>query len=472
MSTVSTSAGAALPRRRRCALESFNPATGAILGSVQVTAPDDVEQVVGRRRARCSRCGHCCALEDRARYMRRVAQVIIDEFDEMARPARREQGSPRAEVVAHRAAAGDRRADLDRRGRRAGPRRARRVRGPPLDGAAPSARGVRVRAVRRDRGDRALELPVEHPLGEIARALMAGNGVVLKPASRRRLIGERIVGVFGARHAARRASCGWCTAARGSARWPRARRRQGVLHRLRRGGARGGTRRARRRMKGCVLELGGKDPMIVLADAHVARAASGALWGGFANAGQTCWAIERVYVERRGVRAAASPTWSTGRGQCASGTRARGRADRPDRLQAAACELVRELVDDAVAQGARLHCGGPLQTPPGVRRGGRVLRADGADRGDARDARDARADRRAGAGGDRRRFDRPRRWSSPTTASTALGASIWTSDRYRGRGSRASCTRGWCGSTTTSPRRRSRAGRGAQRPAAGWGARS
>ena len=38
-------------------------------------------------------------------------------------------------------------------------------------------------------------------------------------------------------------------------------------------------------MKGSVLELGGKDAMLVLADAHLEHAVAGCLWGGFANAG-------------------------------------------------------------------------------------------------------------------------------------------------------------------------------------------
>jgi len=47
-----------------------------------------------------------------------------------------------------------------------------------------------------------------------------------------------------------------------------------------------------------VLELGGKDPMIVLEDANVDVASSAAVWGAFVNAGQTCLSVERCYVHR------------------------------------------------------------------------------------------------------------------------------------------------------------------------------
>jgi acyl-CoA reductase-like NAD-dependent aldehyde dehydrogenase len=45
-----------------------------------------------------------------------------------------------------------------------------------------------------------------------------------------------------------------------------------------------------------VLELGGKDALVVDVDADVERAARGAVWGAFSNSGQTCMAVERVYV--------------------------------------------------------------------------------------------------------------------------------------------------------------------------------
>ncbi|MCC6274377.1 MAG: aldehyde dehydrogenase family protein [Leptospiraceae bacterium] len=53
-----------------------------------------------------------------------------------------------------------------------------------------------------------------------------------------------------------------------------------------------------RMLKPVILELGGKDPMIVFEDADLERAAKGAIWGGFFNSGQTCISVERVYVEK------------------------------------------------------------------------------------------------------------------------------------------------------------------------------
>jgi acyl-CoA reductase-like NAD-dependent aldehyde dehydrogenase len=46
------------------------------------------------------------------------------------------------------------------------------------------------------------------------------------------------------------------------------------------------------------LELGGKDPMIVCADAHIERAVHAALWGGLTNSGQVCMSVERIYVQK------------------------------------------------------------------------------------------------------------------------------------------------------------------------------
>lgn len=55
---------------------------------------------------------------------------------------------------------------------------------------------------------------------------------------------------------------------------------------------------ASRNLTNLSLELGGKDPMVVCADADIERAARGAVWAAFMNCGQSCGSIERVYVSR------------------------------------------------------------------------------------------------------------------------------------------------------------------------------
>jgi succinate-semialdehyde dehydrogenase/glutarate-semialdehyde dehydrogenase len=53
-----------------------------------------------------------------------------------------------------------------------------------------------------------------------------------------------------------------------------------------------------KRLHRIVLELGGKDPMIVCKDADLKAAAKAAIWGGMMNAGQVCCSVERIYVEK------------------------------------------------------------------------------------------------------------------------------------------------------------------------------
>jgi acyl-CoA reductase-like NAD-dependent aldehyde dehydrogenase len=56
------------------------------------------------------------------------------------------------------------------------------------------------------------------------------------------------------------------------------------------------AKRAAERLIPCGLELGGKDPMLVLDDAPLERAANAAVWGALFNSGQTCTSVERIYV--------------------------------------------------------------------------------------------------------------------------------------------------------------------------------
>src|SRR3954467_14049802 len=160
-------------------LESLNPATGERLGAVPVTDPGDVQKVVADV-AEVQPFWAQLRLEDRARYMRRAAQVIIDHLDELTTLLTREQGKPRAESYSMELV-------------------------PTIDALhwiADHGRKIladeKIRYTQRFLGGKKSffsyeplgvvgvispwNYPWSIPFGEVAIALMAGNGVVLKPA--------------------------------------------------------------------------------------------------------------------------------------------------------------------------------------------------------------------------------------------------------------------------------------------------
>ena len=259
-------------------------------------------------------------MRDRARYLERAAQVLIDESDEIRDLIVREQGKPRNEAFSMEIL-------------------------PTIDALNWIAdEGQRILAdekvpmpqlfLKTKRTAFTYEplgvigviapwnYPWSIPFGEVALALMAGNGVVVKPASLTPLIGERIRHVFeraGVPEGLVRVIHGPGT---GSALVESSVAKIFFTGSVQTG--RGVGEACAHRLKGSVLELGGKDPMIVLPDANLDHAIAGALWGGFANAGQTCSGIERVYVLRRGRRALHRRRRDRSAARCGSATRCSG----------------------------------------------------------------------------------------------------------------------------------------------------
>jgi succinate-semialdehyde dehydrogenase/glutarate-semialdehyde dehydrogenase len=341
-------------------LQSFNPATGEPVGAVPVTSPEDVQGIVDAVAA-VQPTWAALTLEDRGEVLKRVAQVVLEESDEIRDLIVREQGKPRNEAFSMEllptidalgwiASAG---ADILAEEKVPMPQMFLKTKRSTFVYEALGVIGI----------ISPWNYPWSIPLGEVALALMAGNGVVLKPASLTPLIGERIASVFsraGVPNGLVRVVHGPGTGA--------ALAESSVAKVFFTGSVETGRSVAEacaRRLKGCVLELGGKDPMIVLEDAHLEHAIAGAVWGGFANAGQTCSGIERVYAMRgvserfiAGVVAGAQRlrvgdpmSWDTEMGPMVSSEQ---------------LEIVRSLVDDAVAAGAELRCGGPVQAPAGL----------------------------------------------------------------------------------------------------------
>ncbi|HEX8646683.1 MAG TPA: aldehyde dehydrogenase family protein [Thermoleophilaceae bacterium] len=341
-------------------LESFNPATGERLGAVPTLRPEEVQAVVDDV-AEVQPFWAQLPLADRARYMRRTAQVIIDNLDEITLLLSREQGKARAESYAMELIP-----TIDALHWIAD-------NGPEILASEP-VRGVPIFAKQKKHflsyeplGVVGVIAPWNYPwsipFGEVAMALMAGNGVVLKPASLTPLIGDRIRWVF------ERAGLpeGIVRTVHGGGKVGNALVESSAAKIFFTGSVEVGRRvgvACAERLKGCVLELGGKDSVIVLPDANLQNAIDGTLWGGFANIGQTCSGIERVYVMRE-----CADRFIDGVVEGARKLRV-GDPTRPDveigpMVSEEQYEIVKELVDDAVAAGAKMHCGGPVE-PDGL----------------------------------------------------------------------------------------------------------
>jgi acyl-CoA reductase-like NAD-dependent aldehyde dehydrogenase len=353
-------------------LESFSPVDGRRLGAVATIAPEQVQSVVDDV-AEVQPFWAALPVEDRARYMRRAGQVIVDSLEVLTELLTREQGKPRNESYVMELL-------------------------PTIDAlnwvadAGPAiladekvklpiwVKQKQARFTYEPLGVVGVIAPWNYPwsipMGEVAIALMCGNGVVLKPASLTPLIGQKIQEAF-----------------------ERAGLPEGLVRTVHGGGAVGNALvessaakifftgsvevgrqvgvKCAERMKGSVLELGGKDPMIVLSDANLANAVSGALWGGFANAGQTCSGIERVYV-MRDVAERFTDELVRGAQALHVGDPMGWRTEIGPMVSREQHDLVAELVDDAVAAGATLRCGGPT-APPTI---GSRNAADGGAAGD------------------------------------------------------------------------------------------
>jgi acyl-CoA reductase-like NAD-dependent aldehyde dehydrogenase len=124
--------------------------------------------------------------------------------------------------------------------------------------------------------------------------------------------------------------------------------------------------RAARTLTPVSLELGGKDPMVVLADADVERAANAAVYFSMQNAGQTCISVERVYVEEpiydQFTNLVAEKTRQLRQGVPGSF----GSVEIGSFINPPQAEIVEAHVKDAVDRGAKILAGGHRGIGPGT----------------------------------------------------------------------------------------------------------
>ncbi|HEY0385642.1 MAG TPA: aldehyde dehydrogenase family protein [Pyrinomonadaceae bacterium] len=272
---------------------SVDPATGEELGRTPVASAADVAEAVGRARA-AQKDWAARSFRERGAVVMRARKVILEELEEIARLISRECGKPVAEAISMELAP-----TLDLMQyfarRTEGLLRPQRV-----EIGQYGLLGRSSRILYRPLGVVGIispwNFPWAIPLGEVVMALMAGNGVVLKPSELTTLVGLKINDVF-------RRAClpaGLLETVAGAGATGAALVSAGVDKIMFTGSVTTGKRvaeAAARQLIPVVLELGGKDPMIVLEDADVEVAASAAVWGAFCNSGQACASVERCYVQ-------------------------------------------------------------------------------------------------------------------------------------------------------------------------------
>ena len=198
--------------------------------------------------------------------------------------------------------------------------------------------------------------PLAIPLGQAVTAVVAGNAVVLKPSESAPSSGQMIVECFvAAGFPPNLVQAVYGAGPIGEALI--AARPDKIVFT-------GSVDTGKRVAEACaglliptVLELGGKDAMIVLADADLEAASSAAVWGSFTNCGQACLSVERVYVER-----AVAATFTD---LCVAKTLALqlGSGTNPENeigplIRPEAIARVESQVREAVSQGAQVLCGG------------------------------------------------------------------------------------------------------------------
>jgi len=349
------------PVRSGRKVQSLNPATCELLAQFDAAESEEVLAAVADAR-RAAPAWRNLGPGGRARYLVRLKDALFRRRHDLAALVTREAGKPRLEsLLAEVLVALDSLAYLAGHG--------------PSFLEAESVPHQNL-AVRFKRGRLEYEpygvigiispsnYPFSIPMGQLAAALMAGNTVVLKPSEFTPQAGLAIHTL------AEEADLppGVVNVVIGDAVTGAALVNSAIDKLVFTGSVATGKRiqaEAAERLLPTVLELGGKDPVIVCADADLDLASSGVVWGAFTNAGQACLSAERVYV----VREVAERFTQL----CVEKTRRLrvGPGEDPDAeigplIRERQLKIVEDHVAEAAAAGATVLTGGRRLNPGGL----------------------------------------------------------------------------------------------------------
>lgn len=273
-------------------LISRNPATGQELGRAKIFSDAEVRKSVSEARS-AQVAWATSSFAERSEVILRARKITLEQLNEIGELIAQETGKPVAEAISMEVVP-----SLDLMHYFAH-QSAELLRPEKIPLGLYNLMGRSSRVVFKPLGVIGIispwNFPWATPLAEVVMSLMAGNAAVVKPSELTPLTALKIAEVF---HQAKLPQ-GLLGVTTGAGATGAALVTAGVNKIMFTGSVETGKRVAESAAKlliPAVLELGGKDPMIVLNDANLANAARAATWGAFANAGQACASIERCYV--------------------------------------------------------------------------------------------------------------------------------------------------------------------------------
>lgn len=338
-------------------LVSYNPATGEVVGDTRTFDEEEARAAIARARIAQKRW-EAAGLDHRVRVIRRFRDALLHRADSVSRLITRENGKTLQEAMAFEVL-------------------------PIIDLATYFAdraesilarRPIQLHLMRHRRSyihyrPRGVVLvispwnfPFTIPMGEIVMALVAGNAVIQKPASLTPLIAVESRKLFD--EAGLDPDLFQVLPGKGALGSKMI--EMGVDYVNFTGSTGVGVRVSElcgRLLIPCSMELGGKDPAIVCADANLDYAAGSIVWGAFANAGQVCVSIERVYADRSIYQPLVD--------RIVERTKRLRQGNPLDDVDIGAMtdpkqiDVLQHQVDDAVARGACVLTGGKRLEGPG-----------------------------------------------------------------------------------------------------------
>lgn len=332
---------------------SVNPATGEMLQQFDCYGEAEVQAAVKRARAAQAEWG-ARSLRERLGVIRRFQRMLVEEKSEVARLITREAGKPYFEALTTEVLV-----VLDA-ARFLAENAYGILQDEPVPHGSLATRLKRGKLLREPYGVVGIVSPWNYPFSiagtDALAALAAGNAVVLKPSEFTTLTGFKLAQLLRAAGVPE----GAMQVVPGNGATGAALVHSSIDKLIFTGSVATGKRVAQAaaaRLLPTVLELGGKDPMLVLDDAEIDVASSAAVWGGLVNAGQACLSVERCYVHRNlyqrflesCVRKAASLRVGNG---------AEAETDMGPMIHAGQLQIAESQVEDARMRGARILLGG------------------------------------------------------------------------------------------------------------------